>query len=138
MLYDLDRFLVAQQHVYDDVLDELRRGHKTSHWMWFIFPQVAGLGYSAMAQRFAITSLDEARAYLAHSVLGARLRECAELVLAGGGRSAVEIFGPTDALKLRSCMTLFQRAAPDDPVFAQVLGRYCGGNADEATVARLG
>jgi len=138
MLYDLDRFLVAQQHVYDDVLDELRRGHKTSHWMWFIFPQAAGLGYSAMAQRFAITSLDEARAYLAHSVLGARLRECAELVLAGGGRTAVEIFGSTDALKLRSCMTLFHRAAPDDPVFAQVLGRYYGGNADEATVARLG
>ena len=138
MPYDLDRFLVAQQPVYDDVLDELRRGRKTCHWMWFVFPQVAGLGYSAMAQRFAIASLDEARAYLAHPALGARLRECAELVLATRGRTAVEIFGSTDALKLCSCMTLFHRAAPDEPVFARVLDRYYGGVADEATDARLG
>jgi uncharacterized protein (DUF1810 family) len=136
--YDLDRFLVAQQPVYDDVIDELRRGRKTSHWMWFVFPQVAGLGSSAMARRFAIASLDEARAYLAHPVLGARLRECAELVLASGGRTAVEIFGSTDALKLRSCMTLFHRAAPDETVFARVLDRPYGGVADEATDARLG
>jgi len=136
--YDLDRFLVAQDHVYNDVLDELRRGRKTSHWMWFVFPQVAGLGYSAMAQRFAITSLDEARVYLAHPVLGVRLRECAELVLATRGRTAEEIFGSTDALKLRSCMTLFHRAAPDEPVFARVLDRHYGGVADEATDARLG
>jgi uncharacterized protein (DUF1810 family) len=138
MPYDLDRFLVAQQPIYDHVLDELRRGRKTSHWMWFIFPQIAGLGYSAMAQRFAITSLDEARAYLAHPVLGTRLRECATLVLASGGRTAVEIFGSTDALKLRSCMTLFRRAAPDERVFARVLDRDYGGVADEATDARLG
>jgi uncharacterized protein (DUF1810 family) len=136
--YDLDRFLVAQQPVYDAVLDELRRGRKTSHWMWFVFPQIAGLGYSAMAQRFAIASLDEARAYLAHAVLGARLRECAELVLATRGRTAEEIFGSTDALKLRSCMTLFHRAAPDEPVFARMLDRFYGGVADEATDALLG
>ena len=136
--YDLDRFLVAQEPVYANVLDELRRGRKTSHWMWFVFPQIAGLGYSAMAQRFAIASLDEARAYLAHAVLGARLCECAELVLATRGRTAEEIFGSTDALKLRSCMTLFHRAAPDEPVFARMLGRFYGGVADEATDALLG
>jgi uncharacterized protein (DUF1810 family) len=136
--HDLDRFLVAQQPVYDDVLDELRRGRKTSHWMWFVFPQVAGLGSSIMAQRFAIASLGEARAYLAHPVLGARVRECAELVLAIRGATAEEIFGSTDALKLRSCATLFHRAAPDEPLFARVLDRYYGGVADEATDARLG
>lgn len=138
MPHDLDRFLVAQQPVYDDVLDELRRGRKTSHWMWFVFPQVAGLGSSIMAQRFAIASLGEARAYLAHPVLGARVRECAELVLAIRGATAEEIFGSTDALKLRSCATLFHRAAPDEPLFARVLDRYYGGVADEATDARLG
>lgn len=138
MPYDLDRFLVAQQPVYDGVLEELRRGRKTGHWIWFVFPQIAGLGYSAMSQQFAIASLDEARAYLAQPVLGARLRECAGFVLATRGRTAVEILGPTDAMKLRSCMTLFHRAAPDEPVFAQVLDRYYGGVADEATDARLG
>jgi len=138
MPYDLDRFLVAQQHVYDGVLDELRRGRKTGHWIWFIFPQIAGLGSSAMSQHFAIGSLDEARAYLTHPVLGARLRECAGVVLATTGRTAVEILGSTDAMKLRSCMTLFHRAAPDESVFAQVLNHYYGGVADEATDARLG
>ena len=137
MPYDIDRFLVAQQHVYDGVLDELRRGRKTGHWIWFIFPQVAGLWYSPMSQRFAIASLDEARAYLAHPVLGARLRDCAGVVLATTGRTAEQIFGSTDAMKLRSCMTLFQRAAADDQVFAQVLDRFYGGVADEATDARL-
>jgi uncharacterized protein (DUF1810 family) len=137
MPYDLDRFLVAQQHVYDGALDELRRGHKTGHWIWFIFPQVAGLGYSPISEHFAMTSLGEARAYLAHPVLGARLRECAGLVLATKGRTAEEIFGSTDAKKLRSCMTLFHRAAPEEPVFAQVLDRYYGGVPDEATDARL-
>ena len=137
MPYDLDRFLLEQRHVYDGVLRELRRGSKTGHWIWYIFPQVAGLGSSPMSQRFAITSLDEARAYLAHPVLGARLRECAGIVLATTGRSAEEIFGPIDAMKLRSCMTLFHRAAPDEPVFVQVLERYYGGVADEATDARL-
>jgi uncharacterized protein (DUF1810 family) len=137
MPYDLDRFLVAQEHVYDGVLEELRRGRKTGHWIWFIFPQVAGLGHSAMSQHFAINSLNEARAYLAHPVLGTRLRECAGVVLATRGRTAEEIVGSTDAMKLRSCMTLFHRAAPDEPVFVQVLDRYYGGVADEATDARL-
>jgi len=137
MPYDLDRFLAAQEHVYDGVLEELRRGRKTGHWIWFIFPQVAGLGPSAMSQHFAINSLNEARAYLAHPVLGTRLRECAGVVLATKGRTAEEIFGSTDAMKLRSCMTLFHRAAPDEPVFVQVLDRYYGGVADEATDARL-
>jgi uncharacterized protein (DUF1810 family) len=134
---DLDRFLVAQDHVYDGVLEELRCGRKTGHWIWFIFPQVAGLGSSAMSQRFAIASLDEARAYLAHPVLGARLRECVGVVLATRGRTAEEIFGSLDAMKVRSCMTLFHRAAPDEPVFAQVLNRFYRGIADEATDALL-
>ena len=135
---DLDRFLVAQQGVYDGVLRELQAGRKTGHWIWFIFPQISGLGHSAMSQHFAIVSLDEARAYLAHPVLGTRLRECAGVVLAIKGRSATEIFGSTDAMKLRSCMTLFLRAAPDEPVFAKVLDRYYGGVADRATDERLG
>lgn len=138
MPYDLDRFLVAQQDLYDGVLEELRRERKTGHWMWFIFPQVAGLGHSAMAQRFAITSLDEARAYLAHPVLGARLRECAGIVLATTDLTAEQIFGSTDAMKLRSSMTLFHRAALGEPLFGQVLDHFYGGVADEATDARLG
>jgi uncharacterized protein (DUF1810 family) len=137
MPFDLDRFLVAQPDVYDGVLEELRCGRKTGHWIWFIFPQVAGLGSSAMSQRFAIASLDEARAYLAHPVLGARLRECVGVVLATRGRTAEEIFGSLDAMKVRSCMTLFHRAAPDEPVFAQVLNRFYRGIADEATDALL-
>jgi len=137
MQHDLDRFLVEQQHVYEDALEELRRGSKTGHWIWYIFPQVAGLGSSPMSRRFAISSLDEARAYLAHPVLGARLRECAGIVLATPGRTAEEIFGSIDALKLRSCMTLFHRAAPGDPLFAKVLDRFYRGVADEATDARL-
>jgi uncharacterized protein (DUF1810 family) len=135
--YDLDRFVLAQEHVYAGALDELRRGRKTGHWIWFIFPQIAGLGYSSISQQYAISSLDEARAYLAHPVLGTRLRECAAIVLATTGRTALEIFGATDAMKLRSSMTLFHRAAPDEPVFANVLERYYDGRADEATDARL-
>ena len=138
MAFDLDRFVSAQQGVYDRVIDELRRGRKVGHWMWFVFPQVAGLGYSVMSQRYAISSLDEARAYLAHPVLGPRLVECAAIVAGTSGRTALEIFGATDAMKLRSSMTLFQRAAPDEPVFAQVLDRYYDGVADEATDIRLG
>ncbi len=137
MPYDLDRFTVAQGPVYARVLKELQGGEKTSHWMWFIFPQVAGLGYSATSQRYAIASLDEARAYLAHPVLGARLRECVEMVLATRGRTAKDTFGSTDAMKLRSCMTLFHRAAPDEPVFAQVLDRFFSGVADELTDERV-
>jgi uncharacterized protein (DUF1810 family) len=137
MAYNLERFLDAQEPVYKRVLDEIRSGRKTSHWMWFIFPQVAGLGSSSMSQRYAIGSLDEARAYLSHPVLGARLRECAVLLLEGAGGSAEGIFGPVDARKLRSCMTLYHRAAPEDPMFGQVLGRFFGGVADKATDAIL-
>ena len=136
--FDLERFVVAQQGFYDEVLDELRRGRKVGHWIWFIFPQIAGLGYSAMSQQYAISSLDEARAYLAHPVLGARLRDCTEILLATKGRTALEIFGSIDAVKLRSSMTLFHRAAPDEAVFAQVLRRFYDGKADDATDARLG
>ena len=118
---------------YDGVLLELRRGRKTGHWMWFIFPQVAGLGSSRMSRYYAIVSLDEARAYLAHPVLGARLRECAELVLAIEGRTAEQVFGGIDALKLRSSMTLFHRAALDEAVFSQVLDGFYGGVTDPAT-----
>jgi len=136
--YDLDRFVSAQEGIYAGVLDELKRGRKVGHWIWFIFPQVAGLGYSAMSQQYAISSLDEARAYLAHPILGPRLRECTATVLAATGRTALEILGSIDAMKLRSSMTLFHRAAPEEPVFAQVLERYYDGKVDEATDARLG
>lgn len=137
MASGLERFVEAQERVYEGVLAELRSGRKTGHWIWYVFPQVAGLGSSAMSQTYAISSLSEAIAYLAHPVLGARLRECASIVLDIRDRTAEEIFGSIDAMKLRSSMTLFHRAAPDEPVFAQVLDRYYGGAADEATDARL-
>jgi uncharacterized protein (DUF1810 family) len=137
MAGDINRFLTAQEGVFSGALDELRRGRKTGHWMWFIFPQIAGLGRSAMSQRYAIVSLDEARAYLAHPVLGARLRACAEAVLSVRGRTADEILGAIDAVKLRSCMTLFHRAAPEEPLFREVLDRFYGGAADDATDALL-
>jgi uncharacterized protein (DUF1810 family) len=135
---DLARFVAAQRDVYDGVLDELRRGHKTGHWIWFIFPQVAGLGRSAMSEAFAIGSLVEARAYLAHPILGARLRECTAIVAATQGRTPDEMFGSLDAMKVRSSMTLFHRAAPEEPVFSQVLDRFYGGRPDDATDALLG
>jgi uncharacterized protein (DUF1810 family) len=138
MAYDLDRFTAEQEHAYVTALAELKRGRKTGHWIWFIFPQIAGLGHSGMAQRFAISSLDEARAYLAHPVLGARLRECAAAVLETTGRTAEEILGSVDAMKVRSSMTLFHRAAPDEAVFVQVLERYYGGIPDPMTDALLG
>jgi uncharacterized protein (DUF1810 family) len=134
---ELERFVEAQVGVYPGVLEELRRGRKTGHWMWFIFPQVAGLGRSPMSERYAIRSLDEARAYLAHPILGARLRECARLVAAIPDRSAEEVVGPIDARKLRSSMTLFRLADPDEPVFTEVLDRYFGGGSDPATEAIL-
>ena len=137
MTDDLERFVTEQNRDYETVLAELRRGRKTSHWIWFIFPQIAGLGRSAMSQHFAIGSLDEARAYLAHPVLGARLRECVGILLAIEGRSADEIFGPLDAMKVRSSMTLFHRAAPDEPEFKGVLERFYEGIADPATDERL-
>jgi uncharacterized protein (DUF1810 family) len=134
---ELDRFVSAQNGVYERALQELRQGRKTSHWMWFVFPQIAGLGYSAMSQRYAITSLDEATAYLQHPVLGARLRECASVVAATQERTAEQIFGAIDAQKLHSSMTLFHRAAPEEPVFAEVLEMYFAGNPDRATDDRL-
>ncbi|MFI5261484.1 MAG: DUF1810 domain-containing protein [Candidatus Limnocylindrales bacterium] len=136
--YDLERFVEAQRIVYDGALEELRRGRKTGHWIWFIFPQLSGLGTSAMSQRYAIASLDEARDYVAHPLLGARLRECAAALLATRGLTALQILGPVDEVKVSSCMTLYHRAAPDEPVFADVLDRYYGGVEDEVTVARLG
>jgi uncharacterized protein (DUF1810 family) len=137
--YDLDRFVDAQDRggTYDRALAELRDGRKTSHWMWFVFPQIAGLGSSPMAQRYAISSVDEARAYLAHPVLGDRLRESARALTGLDTRSPDEVLGGIDAMKLRSSMTLFMRAAPDEPLFAQVLDQYFGGAADDATDARL-
>jgi uncharacterized protein (DUF1810 family) len=136
--HDLDRFVVVQEHVYDRVLEELRRGRKTGHWMWFIFPQVAGLGSSPMSRRYEIASLDEARAYLAHRLLGPRLRECAAVVAVTRQATAEDIFGGIDAIKLRSCMTLFHRAAPGEAVFTQVLDRFFLGVADAATDDLLG
>ena len=137
MADDLDRFLTAQQGVYAGVLDELRRGRKTGHWIWFIFPQVAGLGRSDVSRYYSVTDLDEARAYLDHVVLGARLRECTAIVLSTAERSAVDIFGSLDAMKFRSSMTLFHRASPDEPLFSDVLLRFFDGVADAATDARL-
>ena len=137
MTYDLERFVAAQDRVYADVVEELRHGRKTGHWMWFVFPQIAGLGFSPMSQRYAISSLEEARAYLAHPTLGARLRECARLLLETTGRTAEDIFGSIDAMKLRSSMTLFGRAVPQEPLFGQVLNRFFGGVPDDATDARL-
>lgn len=133
MTFDLDRFLVEQEPVYDGVLDELRRGRKPGHWIWFVFPQIAGLGRSAMSQRFAIASLDEARAYLAHPVLGARLHECITAVLSARDRTADEILGSLDATKLRSSLTLFHRAAPDDPLYLDALDRLFSGEVDATT-----
>ena len=137
--YHLDRFVIAQDSggTYQRALAELRAGRKTSHWMWFIFPQVAGLGFSAMAQRYAISGLDEARAYLGHPVLGPRLRACAGAIAAVGDSTADRILGPVDAMKLRSCLTLFAAAAPEEAVFGEVLTRYFDGRPDEATLARL-
>ena len=135
--FDLERFVQAQAPVHDEVLAELRAGRKRTHWMWFVFPQLAGLGSSAMARRYAIGSLGEAQAYLAHPVLGPRLRECSELVLAAREREVQRIFGSPDDLKFRSCMTLFQRAAPDEPVFGRCLERFFGGVPDPQTIALL-
>jgi uncharacterized protein (DUF1810 family) len=137
--YDLQRFVTAQDTggIYQRAVGELRAGRKTSHWMWFVFPQIAGLGYSAMARTYAITSLEEARAYLAHPVLGPRLAECAGILAGLRGRTAEQIFSGVDAMKLCSSMTLFARAAPGEPVFRQVLDQYFGGVTDSATEERI-
>ena len=136
--FDLERFVRAQNGgVYEQALRELRAGDKRSHWMWFVFPQVAGLGRSPMAQRYAISGLPEAHAYLAHPVLGPRLVEASQALLELSGRDPVRVLGSTDALKLRSSMTLFETAAPDERVFGEVLERYFGGERDEATATQL-
>jgi uncharacterized protein (DUF1810 family) len=133
--YDLSRFVDAQAPVYPQVLRELRDGAKRTHWMWFVFPQLAGLGHSAMAQRYAVVSLDEARAYLAHAVLGPRLRECCQLVLDANVRAIGATFPYPDDLKLRSSMTLFAHATDDNAIFREVLYRHFDGEEDEATLA---
>ena len=133
-IYNLYRFLIAQAHTYNTVLAELQAGRKSSHWIWFIFPQIAGLGHSSTTQQFAITSLDEAKAYLQHPVLGFRLRECTQLVLNVDGRSAEEIFGYPDYLKFRSCMTLFLTAATDNTLFKNALHKYFDGQPDQLTL----
>ena len=135
--HGLERFVEAQARDYDRALAELRVGRKRSHWMWFIFPQIEGLGFSPMSKRYAIRSLDEARAYLDHPVLGARLRECAEAVLGVEGRSAHDILGSPDDFKLRSCATLFARAAGKESVFHRLLDKYYEGEPDDRTVRRL-
>ena len=135
--FDLKRFVDAQDRVYPAVLGELASGRKESHWMWFVFPQIAGLGQSPTTVKFAISSLEEASAFLSHPVLGPRLRECAALTLTVEGRTARQIFGPVDEMKFRSSMTLFARAAPEAAVFRQCLDRYFGGVPDPATLAKL-
>ena len=134
--FDLQRFLDAQSSVYPLVLDELRRGRKQSHWMWFVFPQLAGLGHSAMAQRFAIASRAEAVAYLGHGVLGSRLRECTALVNGIEGRPILEILGSPDDLKFHSSMTLFG-AVSSDPKFAVAITKFYGGKRDQRTLDLL-
>jgi uncharacterized protein (DUF1810 family) len=137
--FGLARFVSAQDEggTYERALAELRAGHKRSHWMWFVFPQLAGLGSSAMAHEYAISSLAEARAYLADGVLGGRLRECAGALVAHDTVSAEEVLGAVDALKLRSSMTLFALADPEEPLFAALLDRFFGGIADERTLRAL-
>jgi uncharacterized protein (DUF1810 family) len=137
--YDLQRFVAAHDAggTYRRAAAELRNGRKETHWMWFVFPQIAGLGYSPASRTYAISSLEEARAYLAHPVLGARLIECAAILAGGPDRTAEQIFGEVDALKLRSSMTLFMHAADGEPVFRQILDRYFGGEPDSATEQRI-
>lgn len=134
----VERFLDAQEPIYGQVVEELRRGRKTGHWMWFVFPQLRGLGRSPTAQFYGLASADEARAYLAQPVLGQRLRQCVDLVLAVDGRSVHDIFGSPDDLKLRSSLTLFDHVAAHDPVFGRALDRLFGGVRDDRTLALLG
>ena len=138
-MFDLERFVTAQNDgdTYRHAVEELRRGRKTSHWMWFVFPQLAGLGHSPISQHYAIDSLAEAAAYLAHPVLGPRLVECAGIVAAIRGRTAQEIFGIIDAQKLRSSMTLFTRAAPEEATFTEVLAQFFDSKTDPATDSLL-
>ena len=135
--FDLQRFVDAQAQTYAQALAELRDGEKRTHWMWFVFPQLSGLGRSGMAQRFAITGLPEARAYAAHPTLGRRLVESARALTDLDTADPVAVFGPVDAQKLQSSMTLFALAVPDEPVFRQVLDHYFGGEHDEGTTSRV-
>jgi uncharacterized protein (DUF1810 family) len=137
--YRLERFIQAQDRggTYQRATAELRAGGKASHWMWFVFPQIVGLGFSAMSREFAISSLAEAQAYLRHPVLGPRIVECARIVADTEGKTAMEIFGSVDAMKLRSSMTLFNAAAPGERVFARVLEEHFGGEPDQATREKL-
>ena len=135
--FDLARFLSAQADDYDRALAEVRSGRKRTHWMWYVFPQLDGLGVSSTARHYAIKSLDEARAYLSHPVLGPRLLECAAAAVAVEGRSASDIFGTPDDLKLRSCATLFAAVSPPGSVFDQLLEKYYGGRKDERTLRLL-
>lgn len=135
--YDLQRFVVAQDPVYQQVTAELAAGAKTSHWMWFVFPQLRGLGRSATARHFGIASKEEALAYWRHPVLGARLKECCERVLSVRGKTALQIFGSVDALKFRSCLTLFEQVAPQEPLFGRLLAQLYGGERDTATLELL-
>lgn len=132
--YGLERFVQAQVGVYDRALSEIQSGRKRSHWMWFIFPQFDGLGFSATSKHYAIKSLDEAKAYLGHPVLGPRLSACVEAALAIEGKSATDVFGVPDDMKLRSCATLFASVSPAGSVFDRLLDKYFGGEADETTV----
>ena len=135
--FDLRRFVEAQEEDFSTALAEIRAGRKRSHWMWYIFPQIEGLGFSSMSQKYAIKSLDEAKAYLRHEVLGPRLVRCFVSLLELDGKSAHDIFGSPDDVKLRSCATLFAHASPANSVFQQVLNKYFGGDADAATLRLL-
>jgi uncharacterized protein (DUF1810 family) len=137
MAFDLERFVAAQEGVYQGALRELRGGRKTGHWIWFIFPQLVGLGRSGTSRFYAIASVEEARAYLAHPILGPRLLESVSAALGTSGASAGQIFGSLDAMKVRSSLTLFHRAAPDEPLFRQMLERFYSGVTDDATDALL-
>jgi uncharacterized protein (DUF1810 family) len=137
MDYDLDRFVKAQAYDYDAALREIRSGHKRSHWMWYIFPQLQGLGFSSMAQYYGIRDLEEAKAYMAHPVLGPRLTEVSEALLGLDTRDPSAVMGYPDDLKLRSCMTLFELAAPEQPVFGRVLEKYYAGRRDGLTLELL-
>ncbi len=135
--YDLKRFVVAQDGIYDRALAELKAGRKQSHWMWFVFPQIAGLGHSDMARRYSISNTDEALAYLQHPLLGARLEECTQAMLQHTDVPARQMLGSPDDLKLRSSMTLFSAVAPERTIYQQVLAAFYNGVADPATLARL-
>ena len=135
--YNLDRFMKAQAGIFPQVLSELQAGRKTSHWMWFIFPQIRGLGRSPTAIEYAISGLDEARSYLQHPVLGPRLEQCTRLVLAVEGRSVEQIFGSPDDMKFKSCMTLFAKASPGNEMFLNALQKYFNGSGDHLTLDRL-